>query len=123
MPLGVWVVARDDGGATAGEVATLRLSRDGSPVGTVSITHVDGDQFMVVALVGAPDDVAYYCRIQLADGSTVDSESWPAGNGAWIVPLPAGATSRRRRPARRHREGLVLGHVHLTPTECLVPPE
>ncbi len=91
VPVGVWVVARDDGGATAGEVATLRLSRDAAPVGTVSISHVDGDQFMVVALVGVPDDVAYYCRIQLADGSTVDSESWPAGNGAWIVPLPAGA--------------------------------
>ena len=25
---------------------------------------------MVVALVGAPDDVSYYCRIRFADGST-----------------------------------------------------
>jgi hypothetical protein len=90
VPVGIWVVARGAGGAP-GEVATLKLSRDDAPVGTVSIAHVDGDQFMVVALVGAPDDVAYYCRVRLADGSTVDSESWPAGNGAWVVPLPAAA--------------------------------
>ena len=57
----------------------------------MSVTDVDGGAVAVVALVGAPADVSYYCRLHLADGSAVDSETWPAGNGAWIVPLPAGA--------------------------------
>ena len=84
VPLAIWN-SSDDG--DAGQVATLHLSKDGSAVGTVSISELDGRAVMVVALVGAPEDVSYYCRIRFADGSTVDSESWPAGNGAWIVPL------------------------------------
>ena len=92
-PLGIWVASRDDGAVSTGDVATLRLSRDGTAVGTVSLSDVDGAPVMVVALVGAPDDVSYYCRITFADGSTFDSESWPSGNGAWIVPLdPTGPT-------------------------------
>ena len=91
VPAGIWVAARDDEAPSTGEVATLRLTGDDAPVGTVSLAHVDNDHFMVVALVAAPDDIAYYCRIRLTDGSTVDSESWPAGNGAWVVPLPPGA--------------------------------
>ena len=90
VPLGVWAVARGDGAGSSGELATLRLTCDGSPVGTVSITDVDGGAMAVVALVAAPPDVSYYCRMHLADGTNVDSEAWPAGNGAWIVPLPSG---------------------------------
>ncbi len=84
VPFAIWN-SRDDG--DAGEVATLHLSRDGTAVGTVSVSELDGRGVMVVALVGAPEDVSYYCRIRFADGSSVESESWPAGNGAWIVPL------------------------------------
>jgi hypothetical protein len=91
VPAGVWLVGRGDAGSPlAGSLATLRLTRDDSPVGTVSVTDVDGDAVLVVALVGAHDDVSYYCRTRFADGTTVESESWPAGNGAWIVPLPSG---------------------------------
>jgi predicted anti-sigma-YlaC factor YlaD len=93
VPLGIWAVVRDDGvdgGDVAGEVATLRLT-DGAPVGTVSIGDVAGEPVMVVALVAAPPDVGYFCRTHLADGTVTDSESWPSGNGAWIVPLPDGA--------------------------------
>ena len=35
--------------------------------------------------------MSYFCRTMLADGTAVTSESWPSGDGAWIVPLPAGA--------------------------------
>jgi anti-sigma factor RsiW len=92
VPIGVWVVSRgDEVDVTTGSLATLYRSRDDAPVGTVSVTVVDGDPVMVVALVGAPDDVSYYCRTRFADGTSTESESWPAGNGAWIVPLPADA--------------------------------
>jgi hypothetical protein len=92
VPVGLWAVSRSDGtDVSAGSVATLHRTRDDAPVGTVSVTDVDGAAVMVVALVGAPEDVAYYCRTRFADGSSSDSESWPAGNGAWVVPLPAAA--------------------------------
>jgi hypothetical protein len=92
VPVGVWLAGRGDGGGvgTEGAVATLRLD-DGAPVGTVSIAHVDDEPVMVVALVGAPPDVGYFCRTHLADGTVTDSPTWPPGNGAWIVPLPPGA--------------------------------
>lgn len=89
VPVGVWVTTRGDDATTAGDVALLRLTRDDSPVGTVSLSEIDGDALMVVALVGAPADVAYYCRARFTDGTTVDSSSWSAGNGAWVVPLPS----------------------------------
>jgi len=93
VPVGIWVASRDDGAVSTGDVATLRLSRDGTAVGSVSLSDIEGAPVMVVALVGAPDDVSYYCRINFADGSSFDSESWPSGNGAWIVPLdPGGPT-------------------------------
>jgi anti-sigma factor RsiW len=87
VPIGIWLASRDTDDVTAGAVATLHLARDGRAVGTVSVGEVEGSQVMVVALVGAPSDVSYYCRINFADGTSLDSESWPAGNGAWIVPL------------------------------------
>lgn len=91
VPTGLWVVGRgEDESPSAGSLATLRLARDDSPVGTVAVADVDGEAVLVVALVGAPDDVSYFCRTHFADGTTVESESWPAGNGAWIVALPAG---------------------------------
>ena len=59
---------------------------------TVQLTEA-GSVVHEAAVVGAPDDVSYYCRINFADGTTADSESWPSGNGAWVVPLdPAGPT-------------------------------
>jgi hypothetical protein len=92
VPFGVWLAVRDEGGETSdGALATLRLADGDAPVGTVSIADVGGERVMVVALVGAPADVGYFCRTHLADGTVTDSESWPAGNGAWIVPLPAGS--------------------------------
>jgi anti-sigma factor RsiW len=90
IPLGIWVATRDDATTASGDVATLRLTRDGTAVGTVSLGDVEGAPVMVVAIVGAPTDVSYYCRINFADGSTFESASWPSGNGAWIVPLDAG---------------------------------
>jgi hypothetical protein len=90
VPVGIWVGSRDDGEVSGGNVATL-LSRDGTAVGSVSLSDIEGSPVMVVAIVGAPDDVSYYCRINFADGTSADSESWPSGNGAWIVPLDPGA--------------------------------
>ncbi len=88
VPAGIWLASRDDSDQVAvGSVATLERTKDGTAVGTVSISDVEGTSVMVVALVGAPDDVSYYCRIQFADGRTIESGSWPAGNGAWVVPL------------------------------------
>jgi anti-sigma factor RsiW len=84
VPFAIWN-SSDDG--NAGQVATLHLSRDGTAVGTVSVSELDGRAMIVVALVGAPEDVSYYCRVRFADGSTIESESWPAGNGAWVIPL------------------------------------
>ncbi|MET0143351.1 MAG: zf-HC2 domain-containing protein [Ilumatobacteraceae bacterium] len=87
----VWRAGGDEGPA-AGDVRTLEKV-DGEAVGTVSIGEVAGEPVMVVAIVGAPDGVSYYCRTRLVDGTVVDSESWPSGNGAWVVPLPTGNTS------------------------------
>jgi hypothetical protein len=92
IPLGVFLASRSHGTASAGEIATLHRAKDGTVVGTVSVGEVGGDRVMVVALVDTPADVSYYCRISFADGSTVDSENWPSGNGAWIVPLPGPAS-------------------------------
>jgi anti-sigma-K factor RskA len=87
VPLGVWLASRSESAPAAGVVATLHRTKDGTSVGTVSVSEVGGKAVMVVAITDAPPDVSYYCRIAFADGTTVDSESWPAGNGAWIVPL------------------------------------
>ena len=98
VPLGVWAVVSGDGtDRSPGDLATLRLTRDGSPVGTVSVTDVDDGAVAVVALVDAPDDVSYFCRMHLADGSTVDSEAWPAGGRR----VDRAAPDRRR----HHRRG------------------
>ena len=87
-PLAWWAFSVGGG---APDVATLHLTDGGSPTGTVSLSEVDGDPLMVVAIVDAPEGVSYFCRTVLADGTAVTSESWPSGDGAWIVPLPAGA--------------------------------
>jgi hypothetical protein len=71
-----------------GEVAALELTETGTPVGTVSISDVEGDTVMVVAVVDAPEDVSYMCRTTLDDGTVVEAEPWQPGAGAWLVPLP-----------------------------------
>ena len=70
-----------------------QLTNGGDPVGTVSLSDVDGEQVMVVAIYTAPDGVSYLCRTTFADGTTSESEAWPPGSGAWIVDLPASTTS------------------------------
>jgi hypothetical protein len=87
VPLGVWLASRSEPAQSTGVVATLLRTKDGAPVGTVSVSDVGGKAVMVVAFTDAPPDISYYCRIAFADGTTVDSDAWPAGNGAWIVPL------------------------------------
>ena len=87
-PLAWWAFSV---GGDSPDLATLHLTDGGAPTGTVSLSEVDGDPLMVVAIVDAPEDVSYFCRAVLADGTSVTSESWPSGDGAWIVPLPAGA--------------------------------
>ncbi len=87
VPLGVWLASRSEPAPSAGVVATLHRTKDGAPVGSVSVSEVGGRAMMVVAITDAPPDVSYYCRIAFADGTTFDSQAWPAGNGAWIVPL------------------------------------
>ena len=93
IPLVWWAASGSDDGRAAGVLATLELTNGGGPVGTVSVTDVDGKPLMVVALVGAPKDVSYRCRTTFTDGRWVESETWSAGNGAWIVPLPESTTS------------------------------
>lgn len=86
LAVGAWLVVRSD--TPQDQVAELSRTRDGSAVGTVSVSDVAGRAVMVVAIVDAPDDVSYRCVARLRDGRVVESESWPAGAGAWIVPLP-----------------------------------
>ena len=88
VPVAWWAFSAD---SDTTDLATLYLTNGGAPTGTVSLTEVDGDPLMVVAIVDAPAGVSYFCRTVLADGTTVDSESWPDGDGAWIVPLPRDA--------------------------------
>lgn len=75
----------------------LRVGVDGDTVGSVSFGR-DGDRtVMVVALFDAPTGISYTCRTHLADGTTVESEPWPAvGRGAWVVDLPAEPAAVRR---------------------------
>lgn len=96
------IATRDDAAEVAGSaeragaVRALQKVSDGAKVGTVSLSDVGGDPVMVVAIVAAPEGVSYSCRTTFADGSTTESNSWPAGNGAWIVPLPDASTSTIR---------------------------
>jgi anti-sigma factor RsiW len=90
----VVVAALGVGWATAGtgdeEVTAAVLARpDGGEVGSVSLSEVDGDRMMVVAIVDAPPGVSYTCVARLNDGTSVESHPWEPGAGAWIVPLPA----------------------------------
>jgi hypothetical protein len=93
IPLVWWMASDSDDGGSAGFLATLELTDGGGPVGTVSVSEVGGKALMVVALVGAPEDVSYRCRTTFTDGRSVESETWSAGNGAWIVPLPVTTSS------------------------------
>ena len=90
--VGGWWATRVDDDAIA-DVSPLELVNGGDAVGTVSISDVGGAPLMVVAVIGAPDGVSYLCRTTFADGTTADSEAWPPGNGAWIVPLPTDGTA------------------------------
>jgi anti-sigma factor RsiW len=89
-----WFSTRDAPTQTADGVRSLQVVDGGGPVGTVSIGEVDGETVMVVALFEAPDGVSYHCLTTFADGTTAVSDSWPAGNGAWVVPLPTTSDSQ-----------------------------
>ena len=90
IPAGLWLASGSDEGRVR------RRRRDDAPpdarsrpVGTVSVTDVAGEPAIVVAILDAPEGVSYFCRARLGDGTVVDSEAWPAGVGAWVVPLPS----------------------------------
>jgi hypothetical protein len=79
--------------ATAG--APIRTTSDGRTVGTAAVSGVDGRDVLVVALVDAPADVSYTCRMRMRDGSTLTTDPWPAmTRGAWVVDIPGGDGDR-----------------------------
>ena len=86
----VWRSTRDATPSRVGDVAELQLASGGDAVGTVSVADVHGDTVMVVALLDAPEGVSYRCLTTFVDGTSVESEAWPPGSGAWLVPLPSG---------------------------------
>lgn len=88
-----WWTTSNDSTNSAGNVSSLELVDGGGSVGTVSISNVGGEQMMVVALVGPPGGVSYRCRTTFADGTTTESDPWPAVKGAWLVPLPSTGSS------------------------------
>jgi hypothetical protein len=85
-----WSSLREAKSSTTGDVSELQLSKGGDTVGTVSVADVRGDTVIVVALLDAPGGVSYRCRTTFVDGTSVESEAWPPGSGAWVVPLPSG---------------------------------
>lgn len=85
---GALVATRAGDDAATATVVPLRLVDGGRPVGTVSLAEPAGDPVLVVAIIDAPADVSYTCRLRMRDGSVVDSLPWPAvDRGAWIVEL------------------------------------
>lgn len=79
-------------GDDAAAVAPLRRVDGGEAVGSVTRSEWAGAPVLIVAVLEAPEDVSYTCRMRLRDGTVVDSRPWPAvERGAWIVELPAGA--------------------------------
>ena len=88
LAIGGWWLARS--GGEPADAAPLQLA-DGASVGTVAVRTSAVSRVMVVAIVDAPADVSYTCRITLADGSVVESPAWDPGAGAWLVPLPGNA--------------------------------
>ncbi|MGD9996295.1 MAG: hypothetical protein AB7L17_17460 [Ilumatobacteraceae bacterium] len=87
----VWRATDDSGNGVAAGVAPLEVVGDHRQVGTVSLGQVDGETVMVVALVRAPEGRSYRCRTVFADGTSTESDPWPASYAAWIVPLPEGS--------------------------------
>jgi hypothetical protein len=84
----LYVAGRDDGESLAA-VVPLRVVESGETVGTVSVSEADGQAVLVVAVLGAPPDVSYTCRMWLEDGTVVEAPPWPATErGAWIVDVP-----------------------------------
>lgn len=86
--------AGEDRPVAIGAVRPLELADGLSRVGTVSIAPGDVDRatVMVVAIVAAPEGVSYRCRTLLTDGTVIESDAWPPGNGAWIVSVPRPAS-------------------------------
>lgn len=77
---------RDSG---AGEVLALVRTGTDDTVGTVSFAEAADGPVMVVALVEAPADIAYRCRMRMTDGTVVDSPVWLAtARGAWVLDVP-----------------------------------
>ena len=89
-----WWSTTENQQESIGAVHALELVDGGDHVGTVSVGDVKGETVMVVALVSSPNGVSYRCRTTFADGSMSESEPWPSGSGAWIVPLPASVDSQ-----------------------------
>lgn len=88
VAVGAVLATRGDDGRTA-TVVPLRAVDGGHTVGTVSLGSPAGDPVLVVAVVDAPPDVSYTCRMRMRDGSIVESDPWPATErGAWIVDVP-----------------------------------
>jgi hypothetical protein len=77
----------------AAAVSPLEVTGTSEPVGSVSLSDVDGRTVMVVAIVGPSTGVSYRCRTTLADGTTVESAPWPSGEAAWLVPLPGASVA------------------------------
>jgi anti-sigma factor RsiW len=72
--------------------AALR-NAGGDIVGTAAVSSVDGKPVIVVSLSDPPIGVPYHCRVMLASGRTVDSESWTddaPGGSTWIINVPEG---------------------------------
>lgn len=86
---GATLLGRDDPTAAATAAADLRTD-DGSAVGGVVRAGQDGRPVLVVWVDDGPEGMRYTCRLDLADGTSVDAAAWTLGDGpaAWVVELP-----------------------------------
>jgi predicted anti-sigma-YlaC factor YlaD len=79
--------------AASSTVGSALTTADGTRVGTVTRTSMEGRSVAVLTVADSVPGAHYRCRLRLADGRTVGVGDWTFGyaGNTWVVPLAAGA--------------------------------
>jgi predicted anti-sigma-YlaC factor YlaD len=81
--------------AASSIVGSALTTAQGTQVGTVTRTSMEGRPVAVLTVAHSTPGAHYRCRLRLADGRTVGVGDWTFGyaGNTWVVPLQSGARS------------------------------